>query len=66
MFKKSFYIELVKESARTEENDNDSLSLAISLFVSFMMQADLVVYCSWIFWNSHYVITDFIYFVQPS
>jgi hypothetical protein len=38
VFKKSISIELVKESAGTEENDNDSLSLAISLFVSFMMQ----------------------------
>lgn len=63
MFKKSFSIELVKESAGTEENDNDILSLAISLFVSFMMQL------TWLFIVVGFfgiVIVDFIYFVQPS
>ena len=63
MFKKSFSIEPVKESAGTEENDNDSLSLAISLFVSFMMQL------TWLFIVVGFfgiVIMDFIYFVQPS
>jgi hypothetical protein len=63
VFKKSFSIELVKESAGTEENDNDSLSLAISLFVSFMMQY------TWLFIVVGFfgiVIMDFIYFVQPS
>jgi hypothetical protein len=43
VFKKSFSIELVKESAGIDENDNDILSLTSSLFVSFMMAADLVV-----------------------
>lgn len=63
MFKKSFSIELVKESGGTEENDNDILSLAISLFVSFMMQL------TWLFIVVGFfgiVIVDFIYFVQPS
>jgi hypothetical protein len=63
VFKKSFSIELVKESAGTEENDNDILSLAISLFVSFMMQL------TWLFIVVGFfgiVIVDFIYFVQPS
>lgn len=63
MFKKSFSIELVKESAGTEENDNDILSLTISLIVSFMMQL------TWLFIVVGFfgiVIMDFIYFVQPS
>jgi hypothetical protein len=63
VFKKSFSIELVKESAGTEENDNDILSLAISLFVSFMMQL------TWLFIVVGFfgiVIMDFIYFLQPS
>ena len=49
--------------AGTEENDNDILSLAISLFVSFMMQL------TWLFIVVGFfgiVIVDFIYFVQPS
>ena len=63
MFKKSFSIELVKESAGTEENDNDILSLAISLFVSFMMQL------TWLFIVVGFfgiVIMDFIYFVSSA
>ena len=63
MFKKSFSIELVKESVGTEENDNDILSLAISLIVSFMVQL------TWLFIVVGFfgiVIMNFIYFVSFS